>query len=70
MSTHEPAPIPRLHVNIDHVATVRQARRETFPDPVEWALRCEAAGATASPATSARIGGTSRTPTSTGCRRQ
>ncbi|MBL6757103.1 MAG: pyridoxine 5'-phosphate synthase [Planctomycetes bacterium] len=37
--------MPRLHVNIDHVATVRQARREAFPDPVEWALRCEAAGA-------------------------
>jgi len=45
VSIPEPAPIPRLHVNIDHVATVRQARREAFPDPVEWALRCEAAGA-------------------------
>jgi len=37
--------MPRLHVNIDHVATLRQARRETFPDPVAWALRAEAAGA-------------------------
>ena len=36
---------PRLHVNIDHVATVRQARREAFPDPTEFALACEAAGA-------------------------
>lgn len=45
MSTPAAAPDPRLHVNIDHVATVRQARREAFPDPVEWALRCEAAGA-------------------------
>ena len=35
----------RLHVNVDHVATVRQARGETFPDPVAWALACEAAGA-------------------------
>lgn len=35
----------KLHVNIDHVATVRQARREAFPDPTEWALRAEAAGA-------------------------
>jgi pyridoxine 5-phosphate synthase len=35
----------RLHVNVDHVATVRQARREPFPDPVAWALRAEAAGA-------------------------
>lgn len=35
----------RLHVNVDHVATIRQARREAFPDPVAWAARCEAAGA-------------------------
>lgn len=35
----------RLHVNVDHVATVRQARRASFPDPVEWALRAELAGA-------------------------
>jgi pyridoxine 5-phosphate synthase len=34
----------RLHVNVDHVATVRQARRAVFPDPVEWALRAERAG--------------------------
>ena len=38
------APV-RLHVNVDHVATLRQARREAFPDPVVWALACEAAGA-------------------------
>jgi len=37
--------MPRLHVNIDHVATVRQARRESFPDPVAWALRAETSGA-------------------------
>ena len=35
----------RLGVNIDHVATVRQARRGTRPDPVEAALACERAGA-------------------------
>jgi pyridoxine 5-phosphate synthase len=35
----------RLHVNVDHVATVRQARREAFPDPVVWALAAEKAGA-------------------------
>lgn len=35
----------RLYVNIDHVATVRQARRTDEPDPVEAALQCEAAGA-------------------------
>jgi pyridoxine 5-phosphate synthase len=32
-------------VNIDHVATVRQARRGTFPDPVDAAQTCERAGA-------------------------
>ena len=37
--------MPRLHVNIDHVATLRQARRESFPDPIEWALAAEKAGA-------------------------
>jgi len=35
----------RLHVNIDHVATLRQARRGFEPDPVEWALAAEKAGA-------------------------
>jgi pyridoxine 5-phosphate synthase len=35
----------RLYVNIDHVATVRQARRTDEPDPVEAALLCERAGA-------------------------
>lgn len=33
-----------LGVNIDHVATVRQARRIDTPDPVEAALLSEAAG--------------------------
>ncbi len=37
--------MPRLHVNIDHVATLRQARRESFPDPLAWALAAEKAGA-------------------------
>lgn len=35
----------RLLINIDHVATLRNARRETFPDPVEAAAECEAGGA-------------------------
>src|SRR3954470_12881595 len=35
----------RLYINIDHVATLRQARRGSQPDPVEAALACEAAGA-------------------------
>lgn len=35
----------RLYVNIDHVATVRQARRTDEPDPVTAAALAEAAGA-------------------------
>jgi pyridoxine 5-phosphate synthase len=35
----------RLYINIDHIATIRQARRATFPDPVEGAAICERAGA-------------------------
>jgi len=35
----------RLHVNIDHVATVRNARGGKYPDPVEAAYVCERAGA-------------------------
>ncbi len=35
----------RLFVNIDHVATVRQARRSQDPDPVAAAALCERAGA-------------------------
>jgi len=35
----------RLHVNVDHVATLRQARGTAYPDPVEAAAVCELAGA-------------------------
>lgn len=35
----------RLYINVDHVATVRQARRTDEPDPVEAALLCEKGGA-------------------------
>ena len=35
----------RLHVNIDHVATVRNARGTSYPDPVLAAAVCERAGA-------------------------
>jgi pyridoxine 5-phosphate synthase len=34
-----------LLINVDHVATLRNAREETFPDPVQAAGRCEHAGA-------------------------
>jgi pyridoxine 5-phosphate synthase len=39
------APHQRLYINIDHVATVRQARRTDEPDPVAAASLCEDAGA-------------------------
>ncbi len=37
--------MPRLGVNIDHVATLRQARGEHYPDPIQAAQICEEAGA-------------------------
>jgi|SRR5688572_9382414 len=39
------APHQRLFINIDHVATIRQARRADEPDPFAAALICEDAGA-------------------------
>lgn len=39
-----PSPIT-LHVNVDHVATVRQARGGKLPDPVWAAALCEQVGA-------------------------
>jgi pyridoxine 5-phosphate synthase len=35
----------RLHINIDHVATIRQARRTDEPDPVRAAVLAEHGGA-------------------------
>ncbi|TJY63063.1 pyridoxine 5'-phosphate synthase [Sinimarinibacterium sp. CAU 1509] len=35
----------RLGINVDHVATLRQARGTAYPDPVEAALLCAGAGA-------------------------
>jgi len=37
----------KLGVNVDHVATLRQARRVDYPDPVQAALAAERAGADA-----------------------
>ena len=37
--------MPRLSVNIDHVATVRQARRTWEPDPLEAAIEAQSGGA-------------------------
>jgi len=38
-------PLPLLGVNIDHVATLRQARGVSYPSPLAAALLCEKAGA-------------------------
>jgi len=37
--------VPRLGVNVDHVATLRQARRTVAPDPVAAAVLAELGGA-------------------------
>ena len=44
MNTSGPA-VPRLGVNVDHVATLRQARRTVEPDPIAAAVLAELAGA-------------------------
>jgi len=35
----------QLHVNVDHVATLRNARGTKYPDPVRAAMLCELSGA-------------------------
>ena len=35
----------RLGVNIDHIATIRNARGETYPDPLKAALLAQKSGA-------------------------
>ena len=39
--------VKKLGVNIDHVATLRQARGTRYPEPVQAAILCEEAGADA-----------------------
>ena len=36
---------PRLGVNIDHIATLRNARGVDYPCPIKGALVCQRAGA-------------------------
>ena len=55
----------RLGVNIDHVATVRNARGGDTPDPVRAAGLPKRPGPTASPRICAKTGGIYRTPIST-----
>ncbi|WP_020650160.1 pyridoxine 5'-phosphate synthase [Solimonas variicoloris] len=45
MSSRRAPPAIRLGVNVDHVATIRQARGTAYPDPVEAAKLALAAGA-------------------------
>jgi pyridoxine 5-phosphate synthase len=45
MTAMQQASSIRLGVNIDHVATLRQARRTAWPEPVQAALLAEQAGA-------------------------
>lgn len=40
-----PRIMPNLSVNLDHIATLRQARLESFPDPVQAATVVELGGA-------------------------
>lgn len=47
MGHHQGSHEPLLGVNIDHVATLRQARGTRYPDPVQAALLAEQAGADA-----------------------
>jgi pyridoxine 5-phosphate synthase len=42
---HPSGPVIDLGVNIDHVATLRNARGTTYPDPIRAALLAEQAGA-------------------------
>jgi hypothetical protein len=56
-----------LGVNIDHVATIRQARRTYEPDPVWAPSKPISAAPTASPSICARTVATSRTPMSAAC---
>jgi pyridoxine 5-phosphate synthase len=44
MTHHTPHSL-RLGVNVDHVATLRQARGTSYPDPVEAAMIAQGAGA-------------------------
>jgi len=44
-TTHNSTPPIRLGVNIDHIATIRQARCTRYPDPVQAAIEAEQAGA-------------------------
>lgn len=45
MTSHSSGQRLLLGVNIDHIATIRQARRGRYPDPIQAAIEAEQAGA-------------------------
>ncbi len=45
LHTHRRTTMPSLAINVDHIATIRQARGTVEPDPVTAAALCELAGA-------------------------
>ena len=45
MNFHQQTQMIELGVNIDHVATLRNARGTFYPDPLQAALMAEEAGA-------------------------
>lgn len=45
MNIHQQTQLIDLGINIDHVATVRNARGTSYPDPIQAALMAEEAGA-------------------------
>lgn len=45
LQTFRRSPMPHLAINVDHIATIRQARGTIEPDPVTAAALCELAGA-------------------------
>ncbi|MDP3480996.1 MAG: pyridoxine 5'-phosphate synthase [Desulfoprunum sp.] len=45
LQTYRRIPMPHLAINVDHIATIRQARGTIEPDPVTAAALCELAGA-------------------------
>ncbi|MBI3284974.1 MAG: pyridoxine 5'-phosphate synthase [Burkholderiales bacterium] len=45
MNIHQQSQLIDLGINIDHVATLRNARGTTYPDPLQAALMAEEAGA-------------------------
>ena len=58
-----------LGVNIDHIATLRNARGTQYPDPVQAAFIAEQAGPTALPCICAKTAAISPTATCACCAR-